>query len=403
MAPRSALVVALAALLLLAGTATGDPGSDKARLDARVGAARANAERAAGTERLLTGELSRLSSEARTAQESVAVEEARLAELEASLAAEQRKLASLEREIASQTARLVVLERQYAIALKALERRVREIYEADSPDLISFALGATSFTDLMNNLDLLDRIGRQDEEVAASLATARDELGRARAASERARRARERAVAVIASSAAAQRATRDRIVAERDALAAAEGAKRRALAGAREDRATFVAEAESLAAESAALAARIAAAQAAAATTSSPSSGVSGPPAPIPGASLSWPVSGAVTSGFGTRWGRMHEGIDIAVPTGTAVHAAAGGTVVYAGWLEGYGNIVVIDHGNGLSTAYGHNSVLQVVQGSSVTAGSVIALSGSTGHSTGPHVHFEVRVNGVPVDPTRYL
>ncbi len=403
MAQRSALVVALAALLVLAGTATGDPGADKAQLDTRIGAARANAERAAGAERLLTGELSRLSSEARTAQESVAVEEARLAALEASLAAEQGRLAGLEREIASQTARLVVLERQYAIALKALERRVREIYEADSPDLISFALGATSFTDLMNHLDLLDRIGRQDEEVASSLANARDELGRTRAATERARRERERAVDLIASSAAAQRATRDRIVAERDALAAAEGAKQRALAGAREDRVSFLAEAESLAAESAALAVRIAAAQAAAASASSQSPAASGPPAPSPGASLSWPVAGPVTSGFGTRWGRMHEGIDIAVASGTAVHAAAAGTVVYAGWLGGYGNIVVIDHGNGLSTAYGHNSSLRVAQGVSVTTGTVIALSGNTGHSTGPHVHFEVRVNGVPVDPTRYL
>ncbi len=401
MAPRLALVVALAALLLVAGTATGDPGSEKARIDARIGAARADAERAAGAERLLTGELSRLSAEARTAQASVAVEEGRLAALEASLATEQRKLTTLVHEIASQSARLVVLERQYGIALKALERRVREIYESDSPDLISFALGATSFTDLMNHLDLLDRIGRQDEQVASSLANARDELERARAATERSRREREHAVALISSSTAAQRAARDRIVAERDALASAEGAKQRALAGVREDRASYVAEAESLAAESASLAARIAAAQAAAASPA-PSS-PSGPPAPTAGASLQWPVSGPVTSGFGVRWGRMHEGIDIAVPSGAAVHAAAAGTVVYAGWLGGYGNIVVIDHGNGLSTAYGHNSSLQVKQGASVAAGSVIALSGSTGHSTGPHVHFEVRVSGAPVDPMGYL
>ena len=99
----------------------------------------------------------------------------------------------------------------------------------------------------------------------------------------------------------------------------------------------------------------------------------------------------------------MHEGIDIAVGTGTPVHAAATGTVIYAGWMSGYGNIVVIDHGSGLSTAYGHNSSLGVAQGTAVGAGAVIALSGNTGHSTGPHVHFEVRVNGVPVDPLGYL
>jgi murein DD-endopeptidase MepM/ murein hydrolase activator NlpD len=99
----------------------------------------------------------------------------------------------------------------------------------------------------------------------------------------------------------------------------------------------------------------------------------------------------------------MHEGIDIAVGSGTPVHAAAAGTIIYAGWMEGYGNLVVIDHGNGLSTAYGHNSSLASAVGQGVSAGQVIAYSGSTGHSTGPHVHFEVRVNGAPVDPLGYL
>ena len=99
----------------------------------------------------------------------------------------------------------------------------------------------------------------------------------------------------------------------------------------------------------------------------------------------------------------MHDGIDIGVPEGTPVHAAAAGTVIYAGWMSGYGNIVVIDHGNGLSTAYAHNSQLIVGQGATVGKGFVIALSGNTGHSTGPHVHFEVRVNGSPVDPLGYL
>ena len=99
----------------------------------------------------------------------------------------------------------------------------------------------------------------------------------------------------------------------------------------------------------------------------------------------------------------MHEGIDIGVGAGTPVHAAAAGTVVYAGWMSGYGNLVVIDHGNGLSTAYAHNSSLVVGQAHRSGQGFVVALSGNTGHSTGPHVHFEVRVNGAPVDPLGYL
>jgi murein DD-endopeptidase MepM/ murein hydrolase activator NlpD len=85
------------------------------------------------------------------------------------------------------------------------------------------------------------------------------------------------------------------------------------------------------------------------------------------------------------------------------VYAAAAGTVVHAGWLGGYGNLVVVDHGNGLSTAYAHNTSYAVGVGQQVAQGQVLAYSGSTGHSSGPHVHFEVRVNGAPVDPLGYL
>jgi murein DD-endopeptidase MepM/ murein hydrolase activator NlpD len=99
----------------------------------------------------------------------------------------------------------------------------------------------------------------------------------------------------------------------------------------------------------------------------------------------------------------MHEGIDIAVAEGTAVVAAAAGTVIYAGWLGGYGNLVVVDHGGGISTAYAHNSAYATSVGQSVSQGQVVSYSGNTGNSSGPHVHFEVRVDGTAVDPLGYL
>jgi murein DD-endopeptidase MepM/ murein hydrolase activator NlpD len=99
----------------------------------------------------------------------------------------------------------------------------------------------------------------------------------------------------------------------------------------------------------------------------------------------------------------MHEGIDIAVGNGTPVVSSASGTVIVAGWMGGYGNLVVVDHGNGIATAYGHNTSVAVGIGQSVAQGQVIAYSGNTGNSTGPHVHFEVRVNGGAVDPLGYL
>jgi murein DD-endopeptidase MepM/ murein hydrolase activator NlpD len=99
----------------------------------------------------------------------------------------------------------------------------------------------------------------------------------------------------------------------------------------------------------------------------------------------------------------MHEGIDLGAPYGTPIHAAADGVVVYCGWMDGYGNLTVIDHGGGIATAYGHQSSIAVGCNQQVTQGQVIGAVGSTGHSTGPHLHFEVRVNGTPVDPLGYL
>lgn len=110
---------------------------------------------------------------------------------------------------------------------------------------------------------------------------------------------------------------------------------------------------------------------------------------------------GKITSKFGTRWGRMHTGIDIGMPTGTAILASDGGIVTYAATKDAYGLCVIIDHGGTYSTLYGHNSKLLVKKGDKVFQGQVIAKSGNTGRSTGPHLHFEVRVNGVPINPTK--
>lgn len=123
------------------------------------------------------------------------------------------------------------------------------------------------------------------------------------------------------------------------------------------------------------------------------------------GINLIKPVSGTVTSRFGSRWGSTHKGIDIGAPKGTAVKAAAGGTVVTSstGYNGGYGNYVVISHGNGVETAYGHCSALYVKVGQKISQGQTIAAVGNTGRSFGNHLHFEIRVNGVAQNPQNYL
>jgi murein DD-endopeptidase MepM/ murein hydrolase activator NlpD len=116
-----------------------------------------------------------------------------------------------------------------------------------------------------------------------------------------------------------------------------------------------------------------------------------------------WPVNGPVTSGFGMRWGRLHAGVDISAPAGTPIRAAAGGRVAMAGWMGGYGQYTCIQHGGGLATCYAHQSSIGVGGGASVSQGQVIGSVGCTGHCYGDHLHFEVRVNGSPVDPMGYL
>lgn len=118
---------------------------------------------------------------------------------------------------------------------------------------------------------------------------------------------------------------------------------------------------------------------------------------------LLWPADGWVSSEFGPRWGRNHNGIDIAAPTGTTVRAAADGVVYHAGAFGTFGNLVAIDHGGGMTTLYAHLATVEVAVGQWVNAGTRVAGVGSTGRSTGPHLHFEVRVGGVASDPRGFL
>ncbi len=117
---------------------------------------------------------------------------------------------------------------------------------------------------------------------------------------------------------------------------------------------------------------------------------------------LAWPVQGTITSYYGPRWGRMHQGVDIGASTGTSIVAADSGMVTYAGWNGGYGNFVKIDHGDGMETCYGHLSKFAVKTGDTVSKGDVIGYVGSTGNSNGPHLHFEVREGGAAKNPLDY-
>jgi murein DD-endopeptidase MepM/ murein hydrolase activator NlpD len=395
MGRRSLLVVGLALALVFAAPAAGDDIEDqKAAVDARIAALQAEITSSKQQEGVLTSQLSAVVSELGAAQAAVEEAESSLGVLEAELAAEQERLVRLTALLGEQTRRLQRLQAEYRRAVGVLEARVRTIYVEEPPDVLSFLVSASSFDDLIDNYEFVNRIGAQDRQIAYQVAAAKRKAAAERLATSRTRRLTAATVSVISARTDEARAARDRLASNRDTLTSTRELKASALVDSRETREEYLTEVEALAAQSAALAAAIRESQA-----GTGSAGIGAPSA----AGLIWPVDGVVVSGFGMRWGRMHEGIDIAAPSGTPIRAAAAGTVIHSGWLGGYGNLVVLDHGNGLATAYAHASVLLVGVGVHVSQGETVSLVGSTGNSSGPHLHFEVRVNGVAVDPLLYL
>jgi murein DD-endopeptidase MepM/ murein hydrolase activator NlpD len=393
---RSALAALALAAAVAATPAAADVYNRKHSVDSRISVLHGRIAQAQTRARELSSEIASVSTQIHGLQSRVGDVSARLATLETDLALHKRKLDRLTELFRLETKRYFFLRREYTLALSRLNARLVEVYEQGDVDTLDVILAATSLSDLVDGLDYVNEVGAQDRGIATSVGRAKTS---ARDARERTRKIR---VVVAAETRAVQvrtdqvSAVRDELVSDRNALVSARSEKRVSLAKVNANEREDVAEAQALERVSATLGAQIQAAQSSSSAYSASSS--------TPSASgFVWPVSGPVVSPFGMRWGRMHTGIDIAVGYGTPIHAAASGRVIYAGWMDGYGNLVFVDHGGGISTGYAHQSRIAVANGQNVAQGDVIGYVGCTGHCFGPHLHFEVRVNGAPVDPLGYL
>ena len=267
---------------------------------------------------------------------------------------------------------------------KVLEKRVHDIYINGQISYLDVLFGAKDFSDFMTRMDLLERIIKYDYELVTKvrqeqqvIKQTKEQLEKDRTALEELVKDAEAKLDVFEAKKDEQQELYDKAVYDRET---SEQAYEELMAASREIEAMIVRR-----------------------------QGSGSAPAASGSGAMIWPISGPITSEFGWRThpifgtARFHSGLDIAGDYGDPIYAADSGTVIYAGWISGYGNAVIIDHGGGITTLYGHCQSLAVGEGQSVSQGQTIAYCGSTGNSTGPHCHFEVRQNGSPVSPYDYL
>lgn len=329
-------------------------------------------------------ELSQVYSAAEEAQAQLEAVEQQLAEANEELDALNGELATAEGELAQLEAEMQAAQDRYDERQRLLARRIRSVQEEGRVNYLGVLLGSTSFSDFVSRLDALKSVVKQDAKLMTEIRTEKDQLA---AQQEEVENRRSQLVALKDRAEERQ----NQVIAMRDEQELAS----RTL----EDRKRELeAQLDAYDQESQRIAGEIWAIQQRSNRQN------------VDGFSPIYPLSSfVITDTFGPRlhpilgtW-RTHYGTDFAASYGQPVHAIEDGVVIMAGWSDSYGNLVVIDHGNGYASWYGHNSQLLVDVGDTVMQGDTIALAGSTGWSTGPHCHLEIHVNGEAQDPMSFL
>ena len=345
---------------------------------------------------MLSTTITRYSRRINTLQGDITVLQRKQVAIQVDLDAKRAELARIQEDLRQERIRLARLRARLAEARVALADRLVQLYKADKPDVVTVVLESDGFADLLQRTEFMERVSDQDARIIDRVRTARAEAKRTEARLDSLEDRQIKVANAIEKRRDAVAQVKGQLVDRRDAFAQVRSAKSTALASTREDRQHLEGDLAALERENAAIQAKLAAAQ----NGTAPSS--AGPIRPGSGGMV-WPVNGPVVSPFGMRWGRLHAGVDIAVPAGTPIRAAKAGRVILLGWTGGYGNYTCIGHGGGVSTCYAHQSSYATSNGASVSQGQVIGSVGCTGHCFGDHLHFEVRVGGAPVNPAGYL
>jgi murein DD-endopeptidase MepM/ murein hydrolase activator NlpD len=382
-----AITLALGAFVLLPMPGlTADLGTRIQRQQNKVAAKRHH-------EGVLTSTISSFNNRITGLQGSIRSLQERENRIQSTLSQKRDELAQIQNRLQVARDRLVRLQQQLATAKQQLAARLVDDYKSDQPDLVTVILEAHGFDDLLTRADFLQRIGKQDRQVLATVKVLKAQATQqANELASLQSKAKAAANAILAqrNSVAASKA---KLVSTRDQLQRARNGRKVILARVRDSRHKAQEDLNSLMAEQGKIQNQL-------------QNGLNtGGPIKHGTGRFIWPVNGPITSPFCERraWEACHPGIDIGVPSGTPIHAADGGRVSIAGVEGGYGNYTCIQHTSSLSTCYGHQQKILVSVGQTVSQGQIIGYSDCTGLCFGPHLHFEVRLNGTPVNPLNYL
>jgi len=397
---RTVLLLAVVAPLTLWAVlplgSSASPEATVSSLRSRIAVKQDQLARVNGRAHVLTSDISTLTRRIDALQRTISTLQGREASIQSDLDAKRAVLLATQEQLRAARARLALLRARLAHARAVLAARLVAIYKSGQPDIVTVVLESHGFADLLERGADLRRIGEQDRAIITAVRVAKAQMAAA-ATRLGMLEARQQAVtAQIAQRRDAVARVRATVQGRRDAIDQARGRKQALLGSVRAHAHKLDEDIRALQAQQVKIQATL---------RSSPGLG-SVAPGPIRGGGrFIWPVNGPITSPFCERraWEACHPGIDIGVPSGTPIRAAGTGTVAIAGWISGYGNYTCINHGGGFSTCYGHQSHIGVSVGQHVTQGQVIGLSGCTGLCFGPHLHFEVRIDGAVTNPVPYL
>jgi peptidoglycan DL-endopeptidase CwlO len=375
-----------AALPLISGAES--PGSIQNKIQTKQN----QIEQHKGRERVLTSDISAATHRISSLQGDISELQGKQVSLESDLQAKRAELARIQADLRRERLKLARLRDRLARARVLLAQRLVESYKDDAPDIVTVVLEADGMADLLERAQFMQQMSENDANLIERVTSAKAEATATAQHLDQLEQKAQEVAKQIEGQVAEVVAVKGNLIDRRNSFQSARADKASMLASTRDSRHALEEDVASLQKEQSAILARLQGSAGAA-------------PVQHGSGGMVWPVSGPITSGFCEvrSYEACHPGIDIAVPTGTPIRAAASGKVVIAGWVSGYGNYTCIQHSGSLSTCYGHQERFATSVGASVGQGQVIGYSDCTGRCFGPHLHFEVRINGQVVNPMNYL